>query len=362
MRINDNYNFNHSPQPVRAMFTPYYKFYKTFNEFISDNDSISDEDIYNQTVMLMSFHRYMTLDNQLSIFLNKHYKDDIYPEYYFIHQEKRIEKSVLEDVDRVICLDPDEIKRKITRESIKNLDDSIASPYWCRPILGITDLTLHDIIRYFPLAEWQVGVDIEEILSDVKTIWFKIPDIENNIELLKKVMPMFGYFLSRIEDFDNKRYKGWKILTFEPKFNKYITEEIFDHCSYLYHVSPKKHEKKIMAQGLLPKSKNDYLDYPDRVYLLKDSTYETNTNGFIDIDVKVFERLIKNLYFAKILKKSNDYVKDELYNLYKIDLSLLHSSVNFAYDLAYTPFGIFTPNYINKEAIELIKTYDATKI
>lgn len=100
-------------------------------------------------------------------------------------------------------------------------------------------------------------------------ICFRFPEGSGSVEPLKAAMVSFGYFCSVDETLDGKEW-----LQFEPKFDECVKGSEFaarPGQMALLHVSPKRHRHKILKQGLAPKSDNDFLDYPDRVYFISAS-------------------------------------------------------------------------------------------
>lgn len=117
------------------------------------------------------------------------------------------------------------------------------------------------------------GVD-----DEVMHFWFILKKDSESIEPLKEKMSSFGYFCSVEDDVAEGVY-----LQFEPKYDEYKTgEELSSRNNdeiFFYHVTPLFLAKKIKVSGLVPKSKNEFLNYPDRVYLTladdgKEAAYE----------------------------------------------------------------------------------------
>lgn len=100
---------------------------------------------------------------------------------------------------------------------------------------------------------------------DSKQFLVTIKQNSPSIKTFKRAMESFGYFCSS----EKKRISG--ILTqFEPKFDEYIKGSEFKKKSgnTFFHVSPIRYVDKILKNGLVPKSKNNFLIYPDRVHLI----------------------------------------------------------------------------------------------
>lgn len=132
------------------------------------------------------------------------------------------------------------------------------------------------------------------------------------INKLIKLMDLCGWFLSsiiyngqtiggNIEEFNKKYEKGSFGLCFDAKFDM----EVFmkDLPNKLYHATNVKYAKKIINDGLIPKSKSNINIYPSRVYLAynKDEAYnfaksKMNENEIVIIELDV-ERLRRGYKF-----------------------------------------------------------------
>ena len=118
----------------------------------------------------------------------------------------------------------------------------------------------------------------------------------------------------------------------EPKFSdKKFELNKCDDIKFLYHLTKTSKVKKILDNGLNPKSSNPMFDYPDRIYLGIDSN-----------------ELEKNL--LEQFKK----IDDVKYTTLKIDISRIPSNVKFNIDPNY-PNGIFTSGNIPPNAISIHK-------
>lgn len=141
------------------------------------------------------------------------------------------------------------------------------------------------LIRSYPL-EW-VGQYITnhantDFISagmdeDKNQIWAILKPSSKSIEPFKKKMEAFGYFCS-VES----NVKEGVYLQFEAKFDIYRKGSEFRKTNngvVFYHVAPIRFKAKTMEKGLIPKSTNPYLKYPDRIYFLlasdgKDKAYD----------------------------------------------------------------------------------------
>ncbi len=141
------------------------------------------------------------------------------------------------------------------------------------------------LIRSYPL-EWVERYVTNRVNSDfIKggvddwkfNIWFVMKPNSPSIVPLKKKLESFGYHCA-VEDM----VKDGLYLQFEPKFDIYYKGSEFvnrNNNVVFYHVSPLYLKDKILKKGLIPKSNNEYLKFPDRAYMTlastgKDKAYE----------------------------------------------------------------------------------------
>lgn len=123
---------------------------------------------------------------------------------------------------------------------------------------------------------------------------------EKSIESLKRQMDSFGYYCAEENSND---YQEGVYLQFEPKYDIYFTGKDFgsrNNNVVFLHVSPLYYKDKILKKGLVPSCKNDYLKYPDRIYLIDitngkrgayqmaDMLYEKNTKDWNDGTYAIF--------------------------------------------------------------------------
>lgn len=101
--------------------------------------------------------------------------------------------------------------------------------------------------------------------EDSKQFLVAIKKNSPSIKTFKRTMESFGYFCSS----EDVRISAI-LMQFEPKFDEYIKGSEFRKKSgnTFFHVSPIRYADKILKNGLVPKSKNNFLIYPDRVHLI----------------------------------------------------------------------------------------------
>ena len=107
-----------------------------------------------------------------------------------------------------------------------------------------------------------------------------------------------------------------------------------------------------MKNGLVPRSKNDKCDFPDRVYLMMDER-----NGEVSTNSALRELAIM-LMSAFEKTESNEYVDDYKWSLYRIDISKLSNEIQFSFDENFYPLAVFTPDNIPPSAIYFVKVFD----
>ncbi len=258
----------------------------------------------------------------------------IFNTYHLLYLNEGLVKSY--DVNKV----------KNILQNNKNLFKDLIVPEWLQQIQNIDENVKEQLLEYFPLEKEQI--EIINRKHDINFIVIYIPDIAINLQLIEKTMNAFGYFKSDIIKEEVINDIKWVAIQFEPKFQDVITYEIKHNHKYLYHISPTKYEHKILKNGLIPKSKNDKFNYPYRVYLLmdKDNSFNLNKTYLISI--------AKMLLGSKLNLVNNQYVNDNEYTIYQIDISKLNNNINFYYDTNLYPLSIFTVDNINPNAIKII--------
>ena len=197
-------------------------------------------------------------------------------------------------------------------------------------------------------------------------IGFYFPSFKGNDKKMEEIIKEFvecvyvcGYNLSHItkirEKYISQPIKGEEVelflITFEAKF----FEPEAELSETLYHVTPSRYFEKVKSQGLIPRSKSDRFQYPDRVYLFnKASISDIIRYGGIKLS---------------LLKKhhSNQYVNDNGFYIFAIKKEKLESyqpyvdkKTIFYYDPCYDggmggleeSKGIFTYNNIPRSLME----------
>lgn len=209
------------------------------------------------------------------------------------------------------------------------------------------------LIRTYP-SEW-----VEEYLSKrintdfIKAsfdeiychFWFILKPGSKSIDSLIKKMDSFGYYCA-VED----NVKEGVYLQFEPKFDEYFkgSELSFRFSDIMfYHVAPSHFKEKILKYGLVPKSKNGFLKYPDRVYLMR-----ATSSGEKDVC-----ELASELYDKSANKLNNGF-----YSLFGIKSDGLED-VKFYTDMNMPGSdAFFTYENIPPENIVFIKDFNISEV
>lgn len=203
------------------------------------------------------------------------------------------------------------------------------------------------VVRYirnkFNLTDDDIDIDYDDdfimVHHDLKN---------NNIELFNKIKHILvssGYYFGKIEE---------PAIIFEKKFEKDVFDELKSsgEITYLFHVSPSINDKKILKNGLIPKSKNYQFNYPDRIYLLGDKNVKN--------DPEFIKRICFELFKPILDKMSKENCDDEhirkisKYSLFRIDFGKLNK-INLYRDKNALNFeSFFTMDNIHPNLIEKI--------
>lgn len=124
--------------------------------------------------------------------------------------------------------------------------------------------------------------------EDHNHFWFVLKPDSQSIEPLKQKMDSFGYYCA-VKD----NVKEGVYMQFEPKFDDeyFMRSELKFRFSDImfYHVAPCYLKEKILKYGLVPKSKNNFLKYPDRIHLVR-ATSE-GREDVCELAVELYDKL-----------------------------------------------------------------------
>ena len=222
---------------------------------------------------------------------------------------------------------------------------------WLQYISHVEIHASQEITKSFRLSEWQFNVI--ELSEGDKMIAIIIPDLVDNIEIIKKVMSLYGYFLSQQKDYPHA--SDFKVLYFMPKFQEYINEQL-KGFEYLWHVSPEKYKNRILEQGLLAKSDNILYEYPDRIYLIP--LFGGDDCEYKDYDDEVKKYLTKLVRYIRGEKKIEN--KWAFYRIHLNDIPNVKFSIDYTMDLFQD--SLYTTDAIRPSAIEYVDSVDLSKI
>lgn len=168
----------------------------------------------------------------------------------------------------------------------------------------------------------------------------------NLIDKISRAMALCGYYLaiplSRI------KMEEYVWLQYEPKYDKSMTQDLKRNERYLLHLTPEVYTQKILKNGLAPHSRNKYLTYPERVYLLKGGTPYTE---------------LENMCYS-LSRVYNIKRKDPVwtYDVLSIDTSLLPDDFKIFEDPNYPVYGLYTTDNIPPKAVAKIDTLEVPDI
>jgi len=156
----------------------------------------------------------------LSMYMSKKYIESNPYELIFVpyHKNHFIKERLVKTIDA------DTLKRILYKYS----DNSVCMSTmleWLLDIYISADNAKEQMLDYFPLREEQI--EIEERYDGIKYIFVTIPDIEKNVELIKKALGKFGYFCSTpVEEMNSMDDDNvmWFRLQFEPHHQEIITK------------------------------------------------------------------------------------------------------------------------------------------
>ena len=229
-----------------------------------------------------------------------------------------------------------EVKRLLPIATAKQL----IAPEWVQMMHVAPESCVIQMKKYYLMDDSQIN--IIRLHDGIKFISVNVPAVGDNLSIVEKSMRLFGYYLNeKLENIEIGNAE-WYTMVFEPKFQPFVTWMLKERHQFLYHVSPSRYQKKIMKNGLVPSSKNDKCDFPDRVYLMMDER-----NGEVSTNSALRELAIM-LMSAFEKTESNEYVDDYKWSLYRIDISKLSNEIRFSFDENFYPLAVFTINVPRK--------------
>lgn len=193
----------------------------------------------------------------------------------------------------------------------------------------------HEIDFKYGFAPWQFRVI--ERGHDIQ-ICLCIANFPNAVKEITKDLNQMGYFISSEEIVIDHLNQEWYEMQFEPIYQVDESDEILN-LGDLYHITPSYNVEGILANGLMPSSKNSKFKYPNRIFLM---------TGNIPIDS--IKSIGKQLY-----NNDTNNNNDGTYTLFKIDSEQLRGNISLYYDPNFE-FGAFTEQLIPPQAITIVVT------
>lgn len=201
--------------------------------------------------------------------------------------------------------------------------------------------------REFGIKDWQIGVgDGFKINNPQVDVEYKhpqryeliVPDIKENITIIKKLMKEHGYFATVQKIIDDDRTE----VTFvQLIFVKEHPDNIREYLEKLninpYHIATNLSIDEIKQNGLTPIARKgvNHIYYPPRIYFF-----------LVDVE-KTKDTTIKD-YHKKVLKSEHN--AEDFYRVY-IDIDKVPKDVPFYFDPLVGKESIYTTEPISKEAI-----------
>lgn len=159
-----------------------------------------------------------------------------------------------------------------------------------------------------------------DFLFGATALMFVDDGIKDIVKKLVDEMYVTGYHLSMYETVHcDKKVNGKDVSICFMQFEARYSRPTFDFSDILYHVSPSRYFKKIKEHGILPYSKNDFLKYPDRVYLFNNSVFSYVKNY----------GAVKSMQLLSSQNVDYEWVNDNTFIVYAIDTKKLMQHQQF---------------------------------
>lgn len=209
-------------------------------------------------------------------------------------------------------------------------DNSIVESSGSKPLSEVKK----EIINKYFLDDWQFRIITSMNNIDIAII---IPQIYKNHSLIKDDMETMGYFNSISKPIVINGF-NYIQMQFEPTYQDDILNDV-KNMGILYHSTLTSNINNIKQKGFIPSSKNNFFDYPDRIYFSKGNT---DMKCLINITVQL----------ANVNKQN---VTD--YSIIVIDTSKIPDNVKFYYDPNYQD-GVFTEDTLPSNVIKSVMTFE----
>lgn len=212
-------------------------------------------------------------------------------------------------------------------QSEKELNEGLIKTY---PIDKSFDILLNKIDPYVDDVPRASSIKGNRILLTCNRL-----SISEFINLLTTINNL-GYFISTIKPYIGTMFKSYSFIDFKTRFfdennlNKFTSYDIIIEAKYdiihnttntkLYHATEDIYVEKILKNGLVLKSYNTMIDYPERIYVT-DNILESKK--FIDSKISYFKFNQDKDVDKKINKDTYRKKSDTPYVILEIDNSNL---------------------------------------
>lgn len=193
-----------------------------------------------------------------------------------------------------------------------------------------------EITTLYSLEEWQFRILHGQNNID---LCFVIPNIDDNIDMVKKDMNRLGYYES-YESEEIIHDLSYTRIQFEPIYTNNVYNEIKE-MGLLFHITPEYNLTSIQKQGFIPKSENSRFNYPPRVFFIKGNTPMNRVKS-----------IARSLCVANKNKKN-----DGKYAILYIDTDKLPDNLRFQYDPLLDE-GIFIYDKLPYDCVYYVQKYD----
>ena len=193
-----------------------------------------------------------------------------------------------------------------------------------------------EVIRLFKLQNWQIKEFKKSVHANNISIAVLIANINMNIQLTCELFKVYGWSIASYNIIQDEDNLDWVALSFDPMFQDDITDEVKKY-TMIYHITPRYNQELIQKNGLIPKSENYKLMYPNRLHFIKGSADES---------------IIYN--FGWQLCRWNKRIEnDGNYVLFGVNPQELPDSIRFYYDPRFE-YGYYTKQSVEPKYIKLI--------
>lgn len=199
------------------------------------------------------------------------------------------------------------------------------------------DTTIKYLRRHFKIPEAMIGKSIGS--DGNERINVTIATINNNYEVLKRIMHLCGYYRAYPSCNDNDIPKNkWVTFQFEPCKPPADTT-VLNGETTLLHITRSERAEKIIRQGFVPKSKNSSFRYPERIYFLKGSMKDKWTQVASMLCAAAETAIYSD---GKLLRRQ--------YSCITVEINKISKNIEFFADANFKG-GVYTEEYIPPSAI-----------